>query len=196
MKQETRVGIYTRVSTAEQSTEGQKHELKEYARRRGWRIQKIYSDTISGTKSTRPALDEMLKDAKQRKFDCALVWRIDRMGRSVSHLLEVMELFRTLGIEFISLNESIDTSTPAGKMVFVVLAAVAELERSITVERVRMGLQNARRRGVKLGRPAIKRLSEEEVQKIRVAQKKGVTLRELAGKFGSSVWAVHRACRG
>lgn len=196
MKQETRVGIYTRISTADQSAEGQKHELKEYAKRRGWHIQKIYSDTISGSKSSRPALDEMLQNAKQRKFDCALVWRIDRMGRSVSHLLGVLELFRTLGIEFISLNESIDTSTPAGKMVFVVLAAVAELERSITVERVRMGLQNARRRGVQLGRPATKKLSAEEVQKVRAARKKGATLRELAGKFGSSVWSVSRACEG
>jgi DNA invertase Pin-like site-specific DNA recombinase len=196
MKQETKVAIYTRVSTADQSTEGQKHELEEYARRRGWHIQKTYSDTISGSKSSRPALDEMLKDAKQRKFDCVLVWRIDRMGRSVSHLLEVLELFRTFGVEFISLNESIDTSTPPGKMVFVVLAAVAELERSITVERVKMGLQNARRRGVQLGRPAIKRLRDDEVQKVRTARNRGATLRELARKFGTSVWSVSRACQG
>jgi DNA invertase Pin-like site-specific DNA recombinase len=138
----------------------------------------------------------MLKDAKQRKFDCVLVWRVDRMGRSVSHLLEVLETLRALGIEFISLNESIDTTTPAGKMVFVVLAAVAELERSITLERVKMGLQNARRRGVQLGRPAKKKLSAEEIQKVRTARKNGVTLRELAGKFGASVWAVHQACQG
>ena len=141
-------------------------------------------------------MDEFLKDAKQRKFDCSLVWRIDRLGRSVSHLLEVLETLRGLGIDFISLNEAIDSSTPAGKMVFTVLAAVAELERSITVERVRMGLQNARRRGVQLGRPAIKRLSGEEIQKVRAARKRGATLRELAGKFGSSVWSVHQACRG
>jgi DNA invertase Pin-like site-specific DNA recombinase len=196
MKQENRVGIYTRISTADQSAEGQKHELKEYTSRRGWHIHKLYSDTISGSKSSRPALDEMLKDAKQRKFDCVLVWRVDRMGRSVSHLLEVLETLRALGIELISLNESIDTTTPAGKMVFVVLAAVAELERSITVERVKMGLQNARRRGVQLGRPAKKKLSAEEIQKVRTARKNGVTLRELAGKFGASVWAVHQACQG
>jgi DNA invertase Pin-like site-specific DNA recombinase len=195
MKKETRVAIYTRISTADQSAEGQTHELKQYAKRRGWQIQKIYADTISGSKGSRPALDEMLKDAKNRHFDCVLVWRIDRLGRSVRHLLEVLETFRVLGIEFISLNEAIDTSTPAGTMVFVVLAAVAELERSITVERVRMGLQNAKRRGVQLGRPAIKKLNAEEIQKVRAARKKGDTLRELAKRFGSSVWAVYRACR-
>lgn len=160
---QTRIAIYTRVSTSDQSCAGQEHELKEYIKNRGWKLEQVYSDRISGVKSSRPALDQMLTDAKKRKFDRLLVWRIDRLGRSVSHLLDVLETLRALGIEFISLSAAIDTSTPTGKMVFTVLGAVAELERSITVERVRMGLENARRRGIRLGRPAIKHLDKSEI---------------------------------
>lgn len=189
-----RVAIYLRVSTAEQRAEGQQHELREYAKNRGWNVVNIYSDKVSGVKSSRPALDEMLIDAKKRKFDRLLVWRIDRLGRSVSHLLVVLETLRALDIEFISLSEAIDTSTPTGKMVFTVLGAVAELERSITVERVRMGLENARRKGVKLGRPAVKKLNTEEIAEIRRERREGATLRQIAKKHGASVWTVSKAC--
>lgn len=192
---EARVAIYTRVSTADQSCVGQEHELKQYGKNRNWKLERIYSDKISGVKSSRPALDAMLTDAKKRKFDRLLVWRIDRLGRSVSHLLEVLETLRALGIEFISLSEAIDTATPTGKMVFTVLGAVAELERSITVERVRMGLENARRRGVQLGRPAIKRLDKAEIAKIRAERLKGGTLRQIAKAHGTSLWSVHQICR-
>lgn len=194
MKQ-ARVAVYVRVSTADQTCAGQEHELREYAKNRGWKLERIYSDNISGVKSSRPALDAMLVDAKKRKFDRLLVWRIDRLGRSVSHLLEVLETLRALGIEFISLSEAIDTSTPTGKMVFTVLGAVAELERSITVERVRMGLENARRKGVRLGRPAIKRLEKAEVARIRAERSKGATLRQIAKAHGTSLWSVHQVCR-
>jgi DNA invertase Pin-like site-specific DNA recombinase len=189
-----KVAIYVRVSTLDQSSEGQKHDLKEYAKNRGWEVERVYSDRISGVKSSRPALDEMLIDAKKRKFDQLLVWRIDRLGRSVSHLLEVLETLRVLGIEFISLSEAIDTATPTGKMVFTVLAAVAELERSITVERVRMGLENAKRKGVKLGRPAIKTLDAQELSSIRRERRSGRTLRQIAKAHGTSLWSVHQAC--
>ncbi len=193
--QKARVAIYTRVSTLDQSNEGQKHELLEYAKNRDWRITRIYSDKISGLKSSRPALDSMLTDAKYRRFDILLVWRIDRLGRSVSHLLAVLESLRALDVEFISLSEAIDTSTPTGKMVFTILAAVAELERAITTERVRMGLENAKRKGVRLGRPAVKRLDPKEVLRIRKERQRGATLREIAKQHSTSVWAVHQACR-
>src|SRR6267154_613188 len=175
----TRVAIYTRISTADQTSDGQLHELKEHAKHQGWHIERVYSDTISGVKSSRPALDQMLKDARKRNFSCLIVWRIDRLGRSVTHLLQVLETLRTLGIKFVSLSEAIDTTSAAGMMVFTVLAAVAALERQILVERVRMGLDNAKRRGVKLGRPAKKELSAEEIKKIRAARLKGSTLRAL-----------------
>jgi DNA invertase Pin-like site-specific DNA recombinase len=189
-----RVAVYTRVSTLEQRDEGQEHELKEYAKRRGWLVAGVYADKISGIKNTRPELDRLLGDAKKRKFDCTLVWRIDRLGRSVTHLLQVLETFKVLGIEFISLSEAIDTSTPTGMMVFTVLAAVAALERSILVERVRMGLENAKRRGVQLGRPAIKRLDAAEIARVRKGRLAGATMRELAKTHGTSLWSIHKLC--
>ena len=157
----------------DQSNEGQEHELRQYAKQRGWSVVRVYADKVSGLKSSRPALDELLRDARKRKFSRVAVWRIDRLGRSVPQLLEVLELFRALGIEFISLSEAIDTSTPTGMMVFTVLAAVAALERSILVERIRMGLDNARRRGVQLGRPAKKKLDAGEITRIRAKRFEG-----------------------
>ena len=190
----SKIAIYTRVSTLDQTDEGQRCELKEYVRNGGWKVERVYSDRVSGVKSSRPALDQMLTDAKKRRFDRVLVWRIDRLGRSVSHLLVVLETLRALDIEFLSLSEAIDTSTPTGKMVFTVLGAVAELERSIVVERVRMGLENAKRKGVKLGRPAVKKLSAEEISEIKKGKRAGASLRQLAKKHGASVWTVQRAC--
>jgi len=189
-----RVAIYTRVSTLDQSIEGQEHELREYAERRGWTPEGVYRDKISGIKNSRPELDRLLVDAKKGQFSYVLVWRIDRLGRSVSHLLEVLETFKTLDIKFVSLSEAIDTSTPTGMMVFTVLAAVAALERSILVERVRMGIQNAKRRGVKLGRPALKNFGTDEILAIRTERSKGATFRHLANAHGTSVWTVHTLC--
>src|SRR5215831_4461058 len=159
MSKKIKVGIYLRVSTEGQNTEGQESELKEYANNRGWEVGRIYRDKITGTTTSRPGLSELMTDAKKRKFSAVLVWRFDRFARSVSHLLQALETFRGIGIDFVSLSEQVDTSTPTGKMVFTVLGAVAELERSLIGERVRMGLQNAVRRGKKLGRPPIRQLS-------------------------------------
>jgi len=124
-------------------------------------VAKLYRDKLSGTKTSRPALDELMVDARKRRFGIVAVWRIDRLGRSVSHLLQVLETFRELEIEFVSIPEAIDTSSATGKMVFTVLNAVADLERSLIAERVRMGLQNARKKGKRLGRPPIKTLRYE-----------------------------------
>lgn len=150
-----KAAIYARVSTHNgQNPEMQLAELREYCQRRGWEISREYVDVgISGTKEKRPQLDQLSADAKHRHFDALVVWRFDRFARSVSHLLRALEDFRALGIEFISLSENVDTSTPTGKMIFTVLGAVAELERSLIVERVRAGLRNARAKGKKLGRP-------------------------------------------
>ena len=152
-----RVALYARVSTLNlgQSPESQLLELREYVERRGWKITSEYVDIgISGAKEQRPELDKLLTDALRRRFDAIVVFRFDRMSRSVSHLLRTLETFRALGIEFVSLSEQIDTSTPAGKMVFTVLGAVAELERSLIGERVRAGLRNAKAKGKRLGRPS------------------------------------------
>jgi DNA invertase Pin-like site-specific DNA recombinase len=194
MKGLKRIAAYVRVSTGSQSTKAQEAELRKYIKIRGWSLARIYSDQISGVKSVRPALNQLLTDARRRKFDCVLVTRIDRLGRSVSHLLEVLQTFKDCGVEFVSLSEAIDTSTASGMMVFTVLAAVASLERSILGERVKSGLEHARRRGVRLGRPAIKNLGAEEVSKIRAERRRGATLRAIAKAHGTSLWSVHRLC--
>src|SRR5580704_16830891 len=150
-----KIAVYARVSTNNgQDPEMQLRELRDYCQRRNWEATREYVDVgISGAKEKRPELDKLLADSQRRHFDAIVVWRFDRFARSVSHLLRALETFRSLGIEFVSLSEQVDTSTPTGKMIFTVLGAVAELERSLIVERVRAGLRNAVAKGKKLGRP-------------------------------------------
>ena len=197
MGKTTRAALYLRVSTEGQNTDGQESELREHAKNRGGEVTRIYRDKVSGTKTSRPALDELIVDAAKHRFGIVAVWRIDRLGRSVSHLLHVLETFRSLGIEFVSISEAIDTSTATGKMVFTVLGAVAELERSLIAERVKMGLQNARKKGKRLGRPPIRVLSKAEVEKVKVDRASGnFSLRKLAAKYGTSVWAMQQVTVG
>ena len=153
---EVRAAIYARVSTvnAGQDPSMQTRELEEYCQRRGWKVHDTYVDNgYSGKKDSRPDLNRMMQDAHERRFDVVVVWRFDRFARSVSHLLRALETFNSLGVQFVSLSEQVDTSTPMGKMVFTVLGAVAELERNLIVERVRAGLRHARAKGKRLGRP-------------------------------------------
>ena len=151
---------------------------------------------ISGSKERRPELDRLLADAHRRHFDAVVVWRFDRFARSVSHLLRALENFRALGIEFVSLSEQVDTSTPTGKMVFTVLGAVAELERSLIVERVRAGMRNARAKGKRIGCPPRTHLSEESRVAIAHAYRQGGwSLRTLASRFGTSVGMVQRCVK-
>jgi DNA invertase Pin-like site-specific DNA recombinase len=151
-----RAAIYARISTASagQSPEMQLRELREHAQRRGWEISCEYvNEGISGAKDRRPALDRLMADAHRRKFDVVAVFKFDRFARPVSHLLRALDTFHALSIDFVSLSESLDTSMPAGRMVFTILAAVAELERSLIAERVRAGIRNAKTKGKRLGRP-------------------------------------------
>jgi len=131
-------------------------ELRAFCQRRGWPVAGEYVDAgVSGTKDSRPELNRLMTDAHRRRFEIVAVWKFDRFARSVSHLLRALETFKALGIEFVSLSEQVDTSTPTGKMVFTVLGAVAELERSLIAERIRAGLRNARAKGKRLGRPRV-----------------------------------------
>jgi len=192
-----KAALYSRVSTEHfQNPEAQESALSDYAKVREWEVAKIYRDKMSGAKTSRPALDELMADARKRKFSVVAVWKFDRFARSVSHLLQALETFNALGIAFVSLSEQIDTTTPTGKMVFTVLGAVAELERSLIAERVRMGLQNARRRGKRLGRPPIRHLSTAEMERVRADRVKGMSLRGLAEKYRTSVWAMQQATGG
>jgi len=154
----TRAAIYARVSTGHngQDPTMQTREWEEYCQRRGWDVAGCYVDTgISGSKESRPELDRLMADSHRRRFDAVVVWKFDRFARSVSHLLRALETFKSLEIDFVSLSEQVDTSTPTGKMVFTVLGAVAELERSLIAERVRAGIRNARANGKRLGRPRV-----------------------------------------
>jgi DNA invertase Pin-like site-specific DNA recombinase len=189
-----RVAIYARVSTANngQDPTMQTRELREYAERRGWTVAGEYVDIgISGTKETRPELDRLMADAHRRRFDAVVVWKFDRFARSVSHLLRALETFRAQGIEFVSFSEQLDTSTPAGKMVFTVLGAVAELERGLIVERVKAGLRNARAKGKRLGRPR-KVLDTERIAALRA---QGVGWKRIAVELGVGVGTIHKASR-
>jgi DNA invertase Pin-like site-specific DNA recombinase len=192
---QTRVAIYARVSTIGngQSPEMQLRELREYIERRGWTLAGEYVDSgVSGAKDSRPELNRLMADAHRRKCDVVAVWKFDRMARSVSHLLRVLDTFRALGIEFVSLSESLDTATPAGRMVFTVLGAVAELERSLIAERVRGGLRLARARGVKLGRPRVL-VNANDIRALRAT---GASWSTICEKLGLSRGTAQRAVAG
>ena len=149
-----RAALYMRVSTVDQHPETQLHELRRFASQRGFEIVDEYTDLgISGTKARRPALDRMLKDAHRRhRFDVVLVWSCDRLARSTKHFLQVLDELNDLGIQFLSQREAIDTEGPLGRAIIVIVSAVAELERSLIVERVRAGMRRAKLDGRRIGR--------------------------------------------
>ena len=186
-----RVALYGRVSTTNgQDPEMQLRELREYADRRGWRIVGEYVDRgASGAKDSRPEVNRLMTDAYLRRFDIVAVWKFDRFARSVSHLLRALESFKALGIEFVSLSEQVDTSTPTGKMVFTFLGAVAELERSLIAERVKAGLRNARAKGKRLGRPRV----AVDAGRIATLRAQGRSWREVCAETGLSKGTVQRA---
>ncbi len=190
-----RAAIYARVSTSNngQDPSMQTRELREYCERRGWKVTGEFIDEgISGAQDSRPELNKLMADAHCRRFDAVVVWRFDRFARSVSHLLRALETFKALGIEFVSLMEQVDTSTPTGRMVFTVLASVAELERCLIAERVRAGLRNARAKGKRLGRPRV------VVDAARVAELRalGRSWREVTADMGVSKGSAQRAFCG
>jgi DNA invertase Pin-like site-specific DNA recombinase len=126
----------------------QLRDIREFCARKGWELSEVYVDKgISGTKASRPELNRLMADAESKAFEAVIVWKFDRFARSTSHLLKSLETFRTLGIEFVSLTEGVDTSTAVGKLVFTILAGVAEMERSVTVERIKAGLRHAKAKG-------------------------------------------------
>jgi DNA invertase Pin-like site-specific DNA recombinase len=187
----TRLAIYARVSTCNhrQDTNVQTRELRQFTEARGWTLAGEYIDVgISGAKDSRPELNRLMADAHKRKFDVVAVWKFDRFARSVSHLLRALETFNALGIAFVSLSEQMDTTTPAGKMVFTVLGAVAELERSLIAERVRAGLRNARAKGKRLGRPPAV-LDAVRIGRLRA---EGRSIRDIAEELGCSRSLVHK----
>ncbi len=147
---------------------------------------------ISGAKEKRPKLDRLMADAHRRRFDSIVVWKFDRFARSVSHLLRALETFKALGIEFVSLSEQVDTSTPTGRMIFTVLGAVAELERSLIAERVRAGLRNARAKDKRLGRPRM----NVDAAKIARLRRTGASWAKISAQLGIGATTARRAICG
>jgi DNA invertase Pin-like site-specific DNA recombinase len=176
-----RAAIYARVSTKDQSCEMQMRDLRAYCAARGFTIIREYIDIgQSGAKDSRPELNELMADARKRKFDSILVWRFDRFARSTKHLLLALEEFRSLGVQFISCQENIDTSSPLGQALFTIVSAVAQLERDLIRERVSAGVRNARACGKELGRP--RRIVDHD-RLVRL-KAQGASLRQIAEALG------------
>ena len=189
------VALYARVSTADQHPEIQLHALRQYAERRGLTVAAEHVDHgISGAKDRRPALDALLADARRRRFDVLAVTKLDRLARSVRHLTHLGAELEALGIDLVVLDQSIDTSTPAGKLLFNVLGSIAEFERDLIRERTLAGLDAARRRGKRLGRPTV--LDERKLKRVRSLRASGKSIRYIAGLLDVSVGTVHNVVAG
>jgi DNA invertase Pin-like site-specific DNA recombinase len=187
-----RASIYARVSTTEQTCDNQLRDVREYCRARGWdRVTEYVDEGVSGTTDRRQALDQLMAAVKGRRVDVVVVAAFDRFGRSVRHLVETLELFRHLEVEFISLREQIDTGSPLGQAVFTIIAAIAQLERSLLVERVKAGLRRARDQGKHIGRPRL-RISSSRLQSVLC---RGLPSRVAAKELGISQLAYLRLAR-
>jgi len=170
--------IYARVSTFDQEPENQLAELRRYIAARGWTAAEYVDKGVSGTKDKRPALDQLVRDAKRRRFDVLVCWRLDRLGRNLKHLVTLLDDLQALGVAFVTLGEGIDTTTPAGRLQLHVLSAISQFERDRLAERVRAGLARARAQGVRLGRP--RRIIDPTV----LASVAGLPDREAARQLG------------
>ena len=160
-----KAGLYARVSTFDQEPENQLQELRRYVQARGWTAVEYVDRGVSGSKDRRPSLDQLLVDARRKRFDVLLCWRLDRLGRNLKHLITLLEDLQALGIAFVSLAEGIDATTPAGRLQMHLLGAIAEFERERIRERVMAGLQRARGQGKRLGRPRA-RIPIERLQSV------------------------------
>ena len=193
---EKRAAIYVRVSTSDQDTGLQETELRQYVESRGWECV-IYQDKAhSGAKNDRPALNAMLTDMRRRKFDIVVVWKLDRLARSLKQLLTIGEECQSLGVDLVSLRQNIDTTLPAGRLTFQILGAVAEFERELLRERVKAGMAHARKTGKHCGRPALRKFQPNEIERIQELRSSGTSVRKLAQDFETTQWMVARVTNG
>ena len=187
-----RIAIYARVSTSSQSPQNQIDVLTELANRQGYTIIKIYTDNgISGTKLTadRPALNELMMDARKRKFDMVLVWSLDRLGRSLKHCLELLQELQELKVDLFFQQQGMDTSTSSGKLMFSMIGAFAEFERNIIRERVMAGQQRAKANGVKFGRPS--KMNDGMRSAVKLLREKGMGIKQIAKQLQIGVGTVY-----
>jgi DNA invertase Pin-like site-specific DNA recombinase len=182
-----RVAIYARVSTQDQDPQMQLRELRAYAKSRTFTVAYEFIDHVSGATSERPQLSQLWHTARARKIDTVLVWKFDRFARSTKQLIDALEEFRHLGVDFISITEQIDTGSPMGKAMFTVISAIAEFERSLISERVRSGIAKARAQGKQHGRP---KTSPEIIKEIKRLRKQGKSLTQTAKQLGVSYQTV------
>lgn len=189
-----RVAIYARVSTASQTVENQLQELRAVAQRAGWLVVAELTDSgISGAKGRdqRPAFDELLKRATRREFDVVMVWAIDRIGRSIQHLVTFMNDMQSVSIDLYIHQQSIDTTTAAGRMIFGVFSALGEYERELIRERIIAGQKRARTQGVKIGRPS--KMNDAVRASVKLLKGKGVGIREISKRLEIGVGTVYSA---
>ena len=192
MSSPKRAALYVRVSTDAQTVENQIRELRQVAKRRGWDVGEVYKDAgISGAKGRngRPGLDAMLTDASRRKFDIVMAWAIDRLGRSLSDLLDTIRHLEACGVDLYLDQQAIDTTTPTGKLVFQIAGAFAEFERTMIRQRINAGLKRAVAQGVKLGRPRVDSTTERKVRK---QLAKGLGILKVARSLGVGTGTVQR----
>jgi DNA invertase Pin-like site-specific DNA recombinase len=176
-----RIALYTRVSTDQQTTDNQTFELRRYADARRWTVIKEYADIVSGTTTSRPQLDQMLGDARRRRFDAIIIWKLDRLGRSLAHLVTLAEELQQIGVALVSLGENIDGSTTTGRLLLGVMASLAQFEKERLIERVHLGLARAKRQGKVLGRPR-----QQQPTGATVADCTGLSVRVAARTLGVS----------
>ncbi len=178
-----KTALYMRVSTSDQNADLQSDSLRAYAKRAGLKVVKEYLDHgVSGKKSKRPQLDRLMKAARTHEFDCIVVWKFDRFARSTKHLLTALEEFNYLNIQFVSVQDQVDTTSPMGKAMFTLIGAMAELESSLIGERVAAGMQAAKQRGKSLGRPSTPESLVKEIE--RLAKTTQLSVRQIHQKIG------------
>jgi DNA invertase Pin-like site-specific DNA recombinase len=186
-----RAALYMRVSTVEQHPETQLHDLRQMAAQRGFEIVKEYTERISGAKAKRPGLDAMMADGRRGRFDVVLVWASDRIARSTKHFLDVLDELNRINIEYVSFRENIDNAGPLGRAIVVIIGAIAELERSLIVERVRAGMRRARLEGQRIGRAPLV-LDDVAIQQDR---RQGQSIRQIARGHSVSTATIQRVLR-
>ena len=185
-----RIAIYARVSTADQNVDMQLAELREYAAHRGWAVFSEYCDVgVSGAKESRPELNRMIKDAHLRRFDAVVVWKLDRLGRSLKHLVVTIEDLSSYGVSFVSLRDNLDLSTASGRLMMHVISAMSEFERELIKERVNAGIAAARKRGVRFGRPK----TYVSADKIQAMRDEGTPWRTIAKRLKIGTGTALRA---
>ena len=180
-----KAAIYARVSTLDQEPENQSQELRRYIDARGWTGREYVDRGVSGAKDRRPALDQLLTDARRRRFDVLVCWRLDRLGRNLKHLIILLDELQALGVAFVSLAEGIDATTPAGKLQMHILGAIAEFERARIAERVKLGMRRARSAGRHVGR------RRRDVSNDEIAAVAHLSLRQAATVLGVSKSFLH-----